>query len=361
MKTVKVAARIVDKWLRKGNMARCMRDILPHSGLSLEEREIVSRLVHQVVRYKRYYEAVLDALRLPKNGENYIKAATGEIKYDVPYDLEIHESISPALARILEEKREFLKIINREPETMLCSNLIKASRQEVMEMLQKEGLSVKEYIPETAIITTSRAKYSLVVKEGFAHVQDASSQMVAKITVSLGDRILDYCAGSGGKTLAMASFSRNKKKLYAYDVNEKKLKALEKRAKKHAADIKVLYSLPEEEYDVVLVDAPCSGIGAASRNPEAKYVENFQEFQKLQLEIMESASQKVRKDGYILYVVCSFSPEETVGAMQQFLKKHRNFEELEISMDQRYFKKEKIGGFLVLGDILYLTVLHRFK
>ncbi len=358
-KIEKIAAKIVDKWLRKGNMARCMRDILPRSGLSLKEREDVARLVHRVVRYKRYYDAILDALQLDKRGVNYIKAAAGKLRAEVPDMLEIRESMSPALAKILQERMEFLSIINREPETMLCANLIKASRKRVMEMLEEEGYPAEEYFPESAIKTTSAARYSKVVKEGFAHVQDASSQMIAKIAVSLGERILDFCAGSGGKTLAMASLSRNTADIHAYDINRRKLKALEDRARRHGVRVKVEYEPPDEKYDVVLVDAPCSGIGAASRNPEAKYVEDFSGFVQLQLSILQEAKKNVRDGGRLIYVVCSFSPQETVELVDTFLQSNNNFTEERIKIDGDCFKREKRGWFVTLGDILYFAVLRK--
>jgi len=360
MRVERVAAKIVDKWLRKGNMARCMRDILPRSGLSFEDREKVARIVHDIVRYKRYYDYLLESAGKDKRGKNYVLASQGKIKSNIEkLPLEVRESISSSLAGLIEKYPDFLKIINREPETILCANLIKESREKIMEMLKEEGFFAQEYVPETAIITSSAARYSKVVKEGFAHVQDASSQMVAKITGQFGHRILDFCAGNGGKSLAIASIYRNRKEIQTYDVNEKKLRILEKRAERYGAKIKVNYEIPVEKFDVVLVDAPCSGIGAASRNPEAKYVEDFSRYGEMQFDILKEAMKNVKMGGYLIYVVCSFSPGETVEIIRRFLKKKPNFVEEKLKMKKDYFKNMDVGAFLTLGDILYLAILQR--
>jgi len=361
MSVEKIASRIIDKWLRKGNMARCMRDILPHSGLSLKERERVARIVHDIIRYKRRYDAILQIHGLKKTGRNYVMASLKKIGGNVDErSIEIRESMSKDVARAVEKYPEFLKIINLEPDTVLCTNFIKTTRKALISYLQREGFNAREYLPESAVITESSGRYSKAIKEGLAHVQDASSQMVAKITGYYGDRILDYCAGSGGKSLAMASLYKNKKELHAYDINKEKLRALRNRMERHGAIINIHSSPPVELYDVVLVDAPCSGIGAASRNPEAKYVSGFEKFKSLQMEILENAKNNVKEGGILIYVVCSFSLEETVEVMGEFLENNSEFEIEEIRVEYpQYFKKVEIGGFITLGDILYMAVLRK--
>ena len=313
----RVAIAIIKKWLRKGNMARCMRDILPHSGLSLDEREEVAKIVHNVVRWKRWYDYIMDYYEIEKNAANYFKIATGKIKINekevensIPSEkfVAIRQSFSDFLAEFLKDKPDFVAHLNEEAKTALCVNLNKVDRKEAIEMLEKEGIKAYEGSIETAIIAESKARYSNLVKKGYAHVQDESSQLIAKITTMHGRKILDYCAGNGGKTLAMASITKNNATIYVHDVSEDRIKILKKRALKHDAKIKT--HSDKEKYEVVLVDAPCTGVGAARRNPEAKYVDGVDDFPKKQEEILREAWKLVKKKGYLIYSICSFLPQE---------------------------------------------------
>ncbi|RLF61393.1 MAG: RsmB/NOP family class I SAM-dependent RNA methyltransferase [Thermoplasmata archaeon] len=364
----KIALRILSKWLKKGNMAMRMRNILPYSGLSYRERESVAKLLHNIVRWKRYYDFILEYHSMDKEPNNYIDLARNKIKIDrkienvIPKEkfVAIRYSFSDYIANLLEEKfPELIEYLNSEPDTTLCVNLIKTTRERVLDILFEEGIRGKSSILETAVITESIARYSYVIRQGLAHVQDEASQLIAKITVSFGMRILDYCCGSGGKTLAMASITRNKAKLYAYDINKDKLLNLKKRMSIYRAKIKILWEKPKKKFEVVLVDAPCSGIGASRRNPEAKYISSCREYQIKQLEILKEASKVVKKNGYLIYAVCTFTPEETVEVSKIFLKKFKEFREVEVNYDML---KELDVGYLTSipgGDIFYLSVFRR--
>ncbi len=350
----KVAAKIIAKWLRKGNMARAMRDILPRSGLTLEERTEVAELVHDIVRFKKYYDYVLERRGIEKTPENYILLSLEKPNLDAPKHIKY--SMSEELASLTPE--EFIPIINREPDTTLCINLKRISRERAIKKLKLEGYWAREYIPESAVITSPGARYSSLVKEGYAIVQDASSQIVAKITASLGKRILDYCAGSGGKTLAIHSLgSRND--LYAYDINSGKLLALKRRAEGWGANVHIFQDKPQGEFDVVLVDAPCSGVGAAARNPEAKYQEGFEKYAKIQLEILNEAKNYVKRDAFLVYVVCSYTSVETEEVIEKFLEVE-NFELSPLNCEYGdYLSGGKYGSYILAGDIFYISVLRR--
>jgi len=349
----KTAERVIAKWLRKGNMARAMRDILPHSGLGREERDKVAAIVHDVVRFKRYYDFIMEKMEMGKSPANYVRLSLEKPEVDAPRD--IRYSLSPKLASVTPE--EFIPIINREPETTLCINLQRISRERAVEKLRAEGYSAREFIPESAVLTDPSGRYSSLVKDALAIVQDASSQIVAKITASLGDEILDYCAGSGGKSLAMFSLKPDAR-YYAYDINSRKLDSLRRRADRWGMKIEVLRDKPEDSYEVVLVDAPCSGVGAAARNPEAKYREDFSEFQSLQLEILSDASEVAGST--LVYVVCSYTPQETEEVVERFLNEHGDFKPVELSPQYpEFFRKGRYGYYILAGDIFYISVLRR--
>lgn len=350
----KIAARIIAKWLRKGNMARCMRDILPRSGLSFEEREEVARIVHDVIRFKRYYDYILEKRGMEKEPMNYVLLS--KEKPDVEAPKHIRYSMSKELASLTPD--EFIPIINREPDTTLCVNLNKITREKAIEKLREEGFEAREYVPETAVIVSSAGRYSSLVKEGLAMVQDVSSQIVSKIAASLGRRILDYCAGSGGKSLAIYAFNPQAE-FYAYDINERKLNSLEKRAEKWGMTVRIFHENPKGEFDVVLVDAPCSGVGAAARNPEAKYQSDFDKFSNMQLSVLNEAKEFVQKGGYIVYVVCSYTPQETENVIMRFLKKNEEFSVEKKNLEGKYFKEGEFGIYILAGDIFYMAILRR--
>jgi 16S rRNA (cytosine967-C5)-methyltransferase len=170
-------------------------------------------------------------------------------------------------------------------------------------------------------------------KKGWFEVQDASSQKVAQLLdPKPGMRVIDACAGAGGKCLHIASLMENKGQLIALDIYEHKLKELKRRAKRNGAfnietrliqstkTIKKLYN----SADKVLIDAPCSGIGVLKRNPDSKWKlqpEFLDRIQKLQGELLDSYSKMVRSNGQLLYATCSILPSENQQQIKSFLKR----------------------------------------
>ena len=360
------AAKIIEKWLKKGNMAARMRDVLPKSGLSLEEREEVAGIVHNAVRWKKWYDFLIDHYSLPEKPETYVRLAnSGDIwesaEKAVPKHryTEIRYSFSPYMAELIDsEFPELRGYLNREPEAVLMVNFNRANKDEVKEALKSEGLRAEDSVLESAVVSDSRARYSEAVKEGRAQVQDESSQLIAKICASKGESILDYCAGNGVKTIAMASFKRNAGSIFAWDIDPKKRHIIRRRAGQYGADINVL-ERPDGEYDAVLVDAPCTGAGSARRNPEAKYTDAAGDFPEIQLSILKEAKERVKHGGYLVYCVCSFTPEETVDVAERFLSE--NFEFREERIKSRWLKRMEYGYLTDMpeGDVMYLCLMRR--
>ncbi|MCX6667751.1 MAG: RsmB/NOP family class I SAM-dependent RNA methyltransferase [Euryarchaeota archaeon] len=361
----KIATKVVAKYLRKGNMSRCLRDILPATDLTKEQREIVAETVHDVVRWKKLYDKLLDERSIEKLPENYVQLALeGAHKNVHTTSFEYQYSCSEYVANILKDKLDWARHLNEKPPTTLCVNQNKSSKAEVIEALKKEKMPVGLSKLETAVITTSIAKYSSVIKNRYAHVQDESSQLISYITVNLGDKILDFCAGSGGKSLSMASITKNKKTLHAYEINAKKRMTLEQRCREYDAKVLVEEDVPDKMFDVVLVDAPCTGIGAARRNPEAKYVEGSGDFPEIQLKILMDAAQKVVDGGSLIYSLCTFTPEETEDVIKQF-SKTSGFKVAKAN-DFGYpnlLLKSKYGAFANVpnGDIFFVSILRKEK
>lgn len=359
-KKEKVAIAIIKKWFRKGNITRCMRDILPNSNLNLIDREEVAKIIHDIVRWKRWYDFLIEFYDMERNAETYFKIAINE--YDLDYEkaekeipkekyVAIRYSFSDFLANYLKNKPEFINHLNKEAKTTLCINFNKGNKEKIIGILRNEKINAyeSEYV-ETAILTESRARYSKVVKEGYAHIQDESSQLISKITANYGKKILDYCAGNGGKTLAIASITRNEADIYVNDVNERKLDILKKRAMLFNANVKMM---EKGKYDVVLVDAPCAGVGAARRNPEAKYIDSLNNFPKKQYSILKNAWKYVKKNGFLIYSICSFLPEE-INVIKKIDGEH-------IELNIKGLKKVENGYYIWLpeGDIFFISILKK--
>jgi 16S rRNA (cytosine967-C5)-methyltransferase len=169
-------------------------------------------------------------------------------------------------------------------------------------------------------------------KSGFFEIQDAASQLVAPfLDIHEGMRVIDACAGAGGKTLHLASLMNNKGRIIALDTEEWKLEELKKRAKRNGASnietrlidstkiIKRLY----DSADRLLLDVPCSGLGVLRRNPDAKWKlqpDFIERIKQTQVEILNSYSKMLKVGGKMVYATCSILPSESEMQVQKFIE-----------------------------------------
>ncbi|MDK4680845.1 RsmB/NOP family class I SAM-dependent RNA methyltransferase [Kingella negevensis] len=176
--------------------------------------------------------------------------------------------------------------------------------------------------------------------DGTIEVQDEGSQLLAQLVgAKRGEMVVDFCAGAGGKTLAIGAQMANKGRIYAFDIAEKRLANLkprmtragltnihpEKISNEHDPRIARLNG----KADRVLVDAPCSGLGTLRRNPDLKYrqsPETLANLLKQQQSIFQAASQLVKSGGRLVYATCSILPEENEMQVAEFLKNNSDFE-----------------------------------
>jgi 16S rRNA (cytosine967-C5)-methyltransferase len=215
--------------------------------------------------------------------------------------------------------------LNRPAEVFLRVNTLKTDRRSLKTRLAQEGIMAEiiEEIP-TALVLKQRANVFALpsFKEGLFEVQDASSQKVAPfLQVEPGMRVIDACAGGGGKTLHLAALMRNKGRILALDVHEWKLAELRKRAARAGVDIaevrpvegsKTIKRLANHA-DRVLLDVPCSGLGVLRRNPDAKWKLSEAEIDRLieqQQDILVRYSAMVKPGGKLVYATCSILPSE---------------------------------------------------
>ena len=236
-------------------------------------------------------------------------------------------------------------------------NIIKGTRQDAIQALEKDGILSKFHpTVSTALIVnkgTRRIKNSEAYNIGLVELQDASSQAsVLKLNIDQNGPILDFCAGGGGKSLALSAYLN--KPIFAYDANFERMKDLPNRARRSGANIRVIKSndLKKSHYGLVFCDVPCSGSGSWRRDPEGKWSLTLQDYERLlslQKNILATASQLVKPNGNLVYATCSILKDENKAQIQKFIDKTNDWA----------LKKEKFNIPSELGDGFYFSILKR--
>ena len=229
------------------------------------------------------------------------------------------------------------------PTLDLRTNILKATREKAVKALDRSGAQdakIARYgIRIAAGEGASRlpnVTAELSFQKGWFEVQDEGSQIVADLVLPQeGDQVLDYCAGGGGKTLALSAAMHNKGQVHAYDADRKRLAPIIERLKRAGTrnvqvhdNAKALQSL-EERCDKVLVDAPCTGTGTWRRRPDTKWrlnAKNLDERTAQQQDALKQASAYVRRGGELIYVTCSVLPQENEEQVRAFTAANPEFE-----------------------------------
>ena len=252
--------------------------------------------------------------------------------------------------------------LNEEAEVVLRVNTLKITREQLKNRLAEDGIRtyiVKGY-PDALILEQRQNVFrNPAFKEGLFEVQDASSQLVAQaLAVEPGMRVIDACAGAGGKSLHLAALMQNKGKVLSMDVEEWKLQQTKLRARRDGVSIierkviegsKTIKRL-KESADRLLLDVPCSGLGVLRRNPDTKWklsLDSIAKVQETQQEIIQSYSSMLKKGGQMVYATCSILPSENQKQVEKFLASEagKGFELIE---DQKVLAQESgFDGFYI--------------
>ncbi len=327
------------------------------------DRKFVAETIYEIVRWKRLYAeianvkdpfdrddlwrmfavwAVLRGYPIPDwrqlegTPERKIKGRFDELSKIRAVKESIPDWMDELGVKELGEKTWAKEIAaqNQPAKVVLRVNTLKTTREKLRAVLMDQNIET-EFLKEQpdALVLKERANVFLTdaFKQGMFEVQDANSQLVAAyLEVEPGMRVVDTCAGAGGKTLHIASLMQNKGQLIAMDLYESKLKQLKLRAKRNAAfnieyriidSTKVIKKL-QEKADRVLIDAPCSGLGVLKRNPDSKWKlqpEFIDNIRKVQAEVLESYSRIVKPGGKLVYATCSVLPSENQEQIKRFL------------------------------------------
>jgi len=221
-------------------------------------------------------------------------------------------------------------------------NRLSGQREVVLALFTKEGLSATPtpYSPDGVRLKEKIALNKHVLFEkGVVEVQDEGSQLLALLMAPRrSEMVADFCAGAGGKTLALGALMVNTGRLYAFDVSERRLANLKPRlARSGLSNIHPQLIANErdqklkrlaQKFDRVLVDAPCSGLGTLRRNPDLKWRQTEVDITELtvkQANILAAASKLVKPGGRLVYATCSLLREENRGIVEAFLAAHADF------------------------------------
>ncbi len=360
------------------------------------DRKFVAETIYEIVRWKRLYAEIAE-VKEPYNREDLWRMfavwavlrrypipdwrqleGTPERKIKGRFDelskiRKMRESIPDWMDEIgvneLGEELWTKEIAaqNKQAQVILRVNTLNTTKEKLRSILMDLNIET-DFLPNQpdALVLKERANVFLTdaFKQGLFEVQDASSQLVAAfLDVQPGMRVVDTCAGAGGKTLHMASLMQNKGQLIAMDLYESKLKQLKLRAKRNGAfnieyriidTTKVIKKL-HEKADRVLIDAPCSGLGVLKRNPDAKWKlqpEFIDNIRKVQAEVLENYSKIVKPGGKLVYATCSVLPSENQEQIKKFLA-------TEIGKSFTFIKDSKVLASESGFDGFYMALLER--
>ena len=224
-----------------------------------------------------------------------------------------------------------LQALRTRAPVFLRVNIRKTSVPEAIADLRSTGIEVAVHpLANTALEVTAnprRVQSSAAYADGRVELQDAASQSVTtSIPLRKGMKVLDFCAGGGGKTLALAA--REEIAVTAHDIDRQRMRDLPARAARAGVDVTIAGDATELQpggYDLVLCDAPCSGSGAWRRSPEAKWQltrERLNDLVRLQSEILDTAHTLVAGGGVLAYVTCSLLHQENADQVDAFLARH---------------------------------------
>ncbi|ULG75085.1 16S rRNA (cytosine(967)-C(5))-methyltransferase RsmB [Macrococcus brunensis] len=237
----------------------------------------------------------------------------------------------------LEVTRKICQNLLERPDTSVRVNTTRMTVEDAIKRLKEEGYTVRQsdVVPECLFIEGPPIVQTRLFKDGLVSVQDASSMLVAHImNPEPGDTILDTCSAPGGKTCHMAEKLNQTGHIDAHDIHEHKLELIDFNLRKLRltnVDISLHDARApfDRQYDKVLVDAPCSGLGVAKRKPEIKYDKTTKDIDNLwplQLDILRNAAEAVKPGGLMIYSTCTIEQMENENVVYSFIKENNNFE-----------------------------------
>ena len=328
------------------------------------DRKFVAETIYEIVRWNRLYAEICE-VKVPFNEDNLwrlftvwcvlrgiplpdwnqignvsvqrIKGKFKELSKIRKYRESIPDWLDELGVRELGETlwTKEIAALNKQADVVLRTNTLNVTKDVLQRKLKAETIEteiIPSYTDALKLVKRANVFTTETFKQGLFEVQDASSQLVAAyLDVLPGMKVVDACAGAGGKTLHLASLMQNKGQIIAMDIYESKLKKLKIRARRNKAyniDLRVIDSTKvikkiHEKADRVLIDAPCSGLGVLRRNPDSKWKlqpQFIEEIKQIQQEVLQNYSKMVKSGGKMVYATCSILPSENRQQIDFFLR-----------------------------------------
>jgi 16S rRNA (cytosine967-C5)-methyltransferase len=368
---VEGVARILDAVMGKKEYAdkALERYFKANKKAGSDDRAFISEMVYDAVRHWNYLVwftgdkfsfkrdglwllvgnlLFLKGYELPEWQEfapiNKAKAAERANRKNMPRH--IMQSVSMELDELAVEQaceerwNQELLAMNTPASVVLRANTLQITKQKLADVLSSDGIetnTLPDYEDALQLVQRTNIFRHPLFVEGAFEIQDAGSQKIAPfLQVEPGMRVVDACAGAGGKTLHLASLMENKGRIIAMDVENFKLDELKNRALRNGVNIietrlidgmKTIKRL-EGSADRLLLDVPCTGSGVLKRNPDAKYKIDrpfFKRVTAIQKEIIEEYSRMLKPGGMMVYATCSIFKGENEQQVSEFLEKNTNF------------------------------------
>lgn len=305
-----------------------------HKSIGAHDRRTIGETLYQMVRWKSLIDhfcpsgAPTERLNVFRNIS--IEECHQNLSIPEPARLGITPFLFDRFCTIygLERTRDLCHILNKTAPTTIRVNLLKITPEELIERWKEKFDLIRCHEAKTGIQFKKREPlFSLPeFKAGFFEMQDEGSQLVSELVdAKPGDQFLDYCSGSGGKTLAIAPKMMGKGQIYLYDNRPWVLQEARKRLRRAGVQ-NAQFILPKKPVDWLLADVPCSGTGTLRRNPDTKWKIDAAMVERLVLEqraIVKESLKFLKPTARLVYVTCSLLPEENESQVAYFLEQHQ--------------------------------------
>lgn len=311
-------------------------------ALGSKDRQFIAENVYALVRWQGLLDRLSPSTSWEDRYQTFVEKDLAEVQEQEDIPLATRVSFPPALFDLfvksygIEKAHALCLVCNTPAPTAVRVNTLKTSRDALFSRWEETyDISPCVHSPEGILFHKKINFFQLPeFKEGLFEVQDEGSQLLARlVNVKPGEQVLDYCAGSGGKTLAFAPAMEGKGQIHLHDIRPFALQEAKKRLRRAGIQNNqiVLPDSPhlnklKKKMDWVLVDAPCSGTGTLRRNPDMKWKFDDEMVDRLvgqQRMIFEKALSFLKPDGRIVYATCSLLKEENQDQVEHFLTTYK--------------------------------------
>ena len=312
------------------------RYFVKHKALGSHDRRFITDIVYRFVRFYGMLQYLAPNASIDEQLQRLETLPNHLLSMPLHHQMSFPETYFSLLTQSLgqEQAIAFCQASNEQAPITIRVNALKTTQETLYRELSASYKLHKGSKAPYALIFEKRLHFLSMsqFRNGLFEVQDEASQLVsAQVLAKPGDHVLDLCAGSGGKTLAIAPCMQGKGQLYLYDIRPAVLQEAKLRLRRAGVQNAKLLTKETLEplrskMDWVLVDAPCSGSGTLRRNPDMKWrfsLEAFHELLRTQSALLAEGFSFVKQGGHLVYATCSVLSQENQEQIDKFLYEHR--------------------------------------